>query len=291
MAEHIFHKDFKTMPWWWEWWHPSNELSQDPPLKTDVLVVGAGYGGLRLTTTDGVVGGSDSNTDFTWQAGAGITWRLKPRVTLDVGYRYMDWGHASIDQTSLSSGLPAGKFTADLTSHQLFVGLRFQKSFYCMRVVCAHGNLRDIDIAIAYRSHSEIFLRRRFAARGKLRDGAQRCGLRGLTSSVGINFGIQYKNIDVLTTSQHMIQAPVTTWIRVNLASSFSRMRIFKVCFEGNQSGAPLTITNIATGFEFARQSTRSTGCINTHQRLVIAQLIVYLYSHALNGCSIKNQI
>ena len=34
------------MPWWWEWWHPNNELSQDPPLKTDVLVVGAGYGGL-----------------------------------------------------------------------------------------------------------------------------------------------------------------------------------------------------------------------------------------------------
>ena len=46
MAESVFHKDFKPMPWWWEWWHPSNEFSQDPPLKTDVVVVGAGYGGL-----------------------------------------------------------------------------------------------------------------------------------------------------------------------------------------------------------------------------------------------------
>ena len=46
MADSVFHKDFKAMPWWWEWWHPHNELSQDPPLKTDVLVVGAGYGGL-----------------------------------------------------------------------------------------------------------------------------------------------------------------------------------------------------------------------------------------------------
>ncbi|HSS83554.1 MAG TPA: FAD-binding oxidoreductase, partial [Reyranella sp.] len=46
MAESVFHKDFKSMPWWWEWWHPTNELSQDPPRKTDVLVVGAGYGGL-----------------------------------------------------------------------------------------------------------------------------------------------------------------------------------------------------------------------------------------------------
>ena len=46
MADSVFHKDFKSMPWWWEWWHPTNELSQDPPRKTDVLVVGAGYGGL-----------------------------------------------------------------------------------------------------------------------------------------------------------------------------------------------------------------------------------------------------
>ena len=31
MAEPVFHKDFKSMPWWWEWWHPTNEMSQDPP--------------------------------------------------------------------------------------------------------------------------------------------------------------------------------------------------------------------------------------------------------------------
>jgi glycine/D-amino acid oxidase-like deaminating enzyme len=46
MAESIFHKDFKPSPYWWEAWRPSNALSQDPPARTDVLVVGAGYGGL-----------------------------------------------------------------------------------------------------------------------------------------------------------------------------------------------------------------------------------------------------
>ena len=44
MADSIFHKDFKSTPWWWELWAPNNELSQDPPRKTDVLVVGGGYG-------------------------------------------------------------------------------------------------------------------------------------------------------------------------------------------------------------------------------------------------------
>jgi glycine/D-amino acid oxidase-like deaminating enzyme len=42
----IFHAGFKARPWWWEAWTPNNALSQDPPARTDVLIVGAGYGGL-----------------------------------------------------------------------------------------------------------------------------------------------------------------------------------------------------------------------------------------------------
>ncbi|MFO1079898.1 MAG: FAD-dependent oxidoreductase [Reyranellaceae bacterium] len=42
----IYHPDFKAEPWWWEAWRPSNALSQDPPARSDVVIVGAGYGGL-----------------------------------------------------------------------------------------------------------------------------------------------------------------------------------------------------------------------------------------------------
>ena len=42
----IFHPTFKAQPWWWEAWTPNNALSVDPPAKTDVVIVGAGYGGL-----------------------------------------------------------------------------------------------------------------------------------------------------------------------------------------------------------------------------------------------------
>ena len=45
-ASDIFHPTFKAAPWWWEAWTPSNALSQDPPPRTDVVIVGAGYGGL-----------------------------------------------------------------------------------------------------------------------------------------------------------------------------------------------------------------------------------------------------
>ncbi|MEI6200542.1 MAG: FAD-dependent oxidoreductase, partial [Enhydrobacter sp.] len=42
----IFHPSFKAQPWWWEAWNPNNDLSVDPPARTDVVIVGAGYGGL-----------------------------------------------------------------------------------------------------------------------------------------------------------------------------------------------------------------------------------------------------
>ncbi len=42
----IFAPGFKAQPWWWEAWTPNTALSQDPPAKTDVVIVGAGYGGL-----------------------------------------------------------------------------------------------------------------------------------------------------------------------------------------------------------------------------------------------------
>src|SRR5437763_2860991 len=46
MRKDIFAPGFKAQPWWWEAWTPNDALSQDPPAKTDVVIVGAGYGGL-----------------------------------------------------------------------------------------------------------------------------------------------------------------------------------------------------------------------------------------------------
>lgn len=87
--------------------------------------VGAGIGAARtgMYTTDGVVQGGGSNTEFAWQAEAGIECPLTESLLLDVGLRYVDLGKHDI---SLIDGVntPAGNYTGDLSSLDLFLGLR-----------------------------------------------------------------------------------------------------------------------------------------------------------------------
>ena len=42
----IFHKEFKTAPYWWEAYAPQTLAETDLPRKVQVVIVGAGYGGL-----------------------------------------------------------------------------------------------------------------------------------------------------------------------------------------------------------------------------------------------------
>jgi glycine/D-amino acid oxidase-like deaminating enzyme len=42
----IFHRNFKTQPYWWEAYRPSTDDPQDVPQHARVAIVGAGYGGL-----------------------------------------------------------------------------------------------------------------------------------------------------------------------------------------------------------------------------------------------------
>jgi len=58
---------------------------------------------------------------------------VQPRVIIDLGYRYMDWGTSTVSLVDIFGG-PAGKFTADITSHQVFLGIRYNSLATCFRV-------------------------------------------------------------------------------------------------------------------------------------------------------------
>ncbi len=46
MTDSIFHPDFSPTPYWWEFFSPRNDLKDDLPAKTDVVIIGGGYTGL-----------------------------------------------------------------------------------------------------------------------------------------------------------------------------------------------------------------------------------------------------
>lgn len=101
--------------------------------------VGAGIGaarvkadGVRKAVTDpdrtGALFGSDDR--FAWQLFAGISWRLDPRWSLVVNYRYIDAGDARIQYgVGCDAGGAQCIFSDDLdqeyTAHSLSVGVRY----------------------------------------------------------------------------------------------------------------------------------------------------------------------
>jgi len=93
--------------------------------KTFYIGGGVGANGGRLSVNDGNVGGINRYSDFAWQIGGGITWERNDRWTIDLGYRYIDYGSAAVPLTFNSNSFPTGHYTADLTAHQLMLGIRY----------------------------------------------------------------------------------------------------------------------------------------------------------------------
>ena len=73
--------------------------------------------------------------------------------------------------------------------------------------VGAHSNLCNINVAVGHRDFSQRLLADRLAGSRELRNCANRSCLGSLTAGVGVNLGIEYHDVDVLTGSQHVVKA------------------------------------------------------------------------------------
>ena len=71
--------------------------------------------------------------------------------------------------------------------------------------VGTHGDLRDIDIAVAHGDGAEILFLDCLAGRRELGNGAGRGGFGGLAAGVGIDLGIEHHDVDILTRRQDMV--------------------------------------------------------------------------------------
>lgn len=78
--------------------------------------VGAGLGYAKVKGSLSLSGVSESMDDnnFAWQVGAGASYALNSNVSLDAGYRYVDYGDFTKDEVKL-----------DTSAHELYVGARY----------------------------------------------------------------------------------------------------------------------------------------------------------------------
>ena len=90
------------------------------------IYVGGGIGvaGIEIDFTDNTHFAQANNTQFAWQAGTGFSYALTRIVSLDLGYRYFDYGAVSTRYVGIGTGVDLGFFALTQTSHEFRGGLR-----------------------------------------------------------------------------------------------------------------------------------------------------------------------
>jgi len=84
--------------------------------------VGIGMAAYELSATDNISRtGSQTDYNFAWQGGAGITYQLTDTISFVLGYRYLSLGTA---EAVLKDINPEGDYSIDVSSHELVSGLR-----------------------------------------------------------------------------------------------------------------------------------------------------------------------
>jgi opacity protein-like surface antigen len=101
-------------------------MGRVPILMPLQLYVGGGVGvsALDTKTTDNFTRASKEFYNFSWQAGTGFSYELTDRVTISMGYRYIDPGDFDLKLRISPDADPFGKFSMDLEAHEFTTALR-----------------------------------------------------------------------------------------------------------------------------------------------------------------------
>lgn len=84
---------------------------------------GIGVSNFKLSTTDGVVGGNDSFTKFSYNVGLGAKYKVSKRVDIFGQIRHIYNGKANLALVSTVGAVPSGNYTARLASNEARLGL------------------------------------------------------------------------------------------------------------------------------------------------------------------------
>ncbi len=83
---------------------------------TPYVGAGVGYAKIEGTLSESTTGLSESVDDnnFAWQVGAGVGYAVNENVSVDAGYRYVDYGDFTKEDVNI-----------DVSSHEFYLGARY----------------------------------------------------------------------------------------------------------------------------------------------------------------------
>ena len=87
------------------------------------LGAGVGVAGNEIKLVEETLRGKDTAYKFAWQVGSGFGYDLTERVTISMGYRYVDFDDQKIDVVD-SVGNNVGSFDIDRESHEFTTQIR-----------------------------------------------------------------------------------------------------------------------------------------------------------------------
>ncbi|MBR1605713.1 MAG: porin family protein [Alphaproteobacteria bacterium] len=100
---------------------------------TPYVGAGIGYAKTKITQSryvswalEGFDKATNSHTNFAWQIGAGIAYALNDHVSIDVGYRYIDYGKFNV-KNYVDEGWRDGirRTSYEVTENELYAGIRY----------------------------------------------------------------------------------------------------------------------------------------------------------------------
>ncbi|PVZ89376.1 porin family protein [Serratia sp. S1B] len=94
---------------------------------TPYVSLGLGNASLKTTVHDDTgYSKTKTNNDFAWSVGLGVAYTINPNFSVDLGYRYLDAGKASVsDSLTNGSATLSMNTKAQISSNDVTLGLRY----------------------------------------------------------------------------------------------------------------------------------------------------------------------
>ncbi len=115
-------------------------------------------------------------------------------------------------------------------------------------LVGAHRYLCGVNVAVGGGDQTEVFLADALAGRGELGDGANGGSLRCLAAGVGVNLGVEDKDVDILAGSEDVVETAETDVVGSAVTGDDPLAALHDEALQGHDAFAYVTLAGGTEG-------------------------------------------